>query len=192
MTSSGDERVARKKETKRWPVQNAKARFSELLEASLTKGPQIVTRRGEEMAVLVRVDQWRQMEEATRPRLKTCCSPPHRERRSPYRCAGRGVEGNLPPSSEDDLVPSRYERRLGIAQAAASWIDLVAQTWNVLSVDARVFRSWATLMHRRPDHLIEDALIAATAIVHHLVVVTRNTRDFASFRVKTLNPFAIK
>jgi hypothetical protein len=71
-------------------------------------------------------------------------------------------------------------------------IDLVAQTWNVLSVDARVFRSWATLMHRRPDHLIEDALIAATAIVHHLVVVTRNTRDFASFRVKTLNPFAIK
>ena len=62
--------MTRKRETKRWPVQDAKARFSELLEASLTKGPQIVTRRGEEMAVLVRVDQWRQMEEATRPRLK--------------------------------------------------------------------------------------------------------------------------
>jgi prevent-host-death family protein len=41
-----------------------------LLEASLTKGPQIVTRRGEEMAVLVPVEQWRQMEEASRPRLK--------------------------------------------------------------------------------------------------------------------------
>lgn len=73
-----------------------------------------------------------------------------------------------------------------------AWIDLVAQTWNVLPVDARVFRSWATLMHRRPEHLIEDALIAATAIVHHLTVVTRNTRDFAIFQVDTLNPFATK
>lgn len=73
-----------------------------------------------------------------------------------------------------------------------AWIDLVAQTWNVLPVDARVFRSWATLMHRRPEHLIEDALIAATAIVHHLTVVTRNTRDFAIFPVDTLNPFAMK
>jgi toxin FitB len=70
-----------------------------------------------------------------------------------------------------------------------AWIDLVAQTWNVRPVDARVFRSWATLMHRRSDHLIEDALIAATAIVHHLTVVTRNTRDVAIFQVATLNPF---
>jgi hypothetical protein len=73
-----------------------------------------------------------------------------------------------------------------------AWIDLVAQTWNVLPADARVFRSWATLMHRRPDHLIEDALIAATAIVHHLTVVTRNTRDFTIFQVETLNPFTTK
>lgn len=62
--------MAQKRERKTWPVQDAKARFSELLEASLTKGPQIVTRRGVEMAVLVRVDQWRRLEEATRPRLK--------------------------------------------------------------------------------------------------------------------------
>jgi antitoxin Phd len=53
-----------------WPVQDAKARFSELLEASLTEGPQIVTRRGVEAAVLVPVDTWRQMEQAARPRLK--------------------------------------------------------------------------------------------------------------------------
>jgi hypothetical protein len=38
--------VARKREPRTWPVQDAKARFSELLEASITKGPQIVTRRG--------------------------------------------------------------------------------------------------------------------------------------------------
>jgi hypothetical protein len=72
------------------------------------------------------------------------------------------------------------------------WIDLVAQTWNVLPVDARIFRSWARLMHRQPDHLIEDGLIAATAIVHHLTVVTRNIRDFVLFEVETLNPFAMK
>jgi len=49
-------------------VQDAKARFSELLEASITKGPQIVTRRGVEMAVLVPVDQWRRLEETARRR----------------------------------------------------------------------------------------------------------------------------
>lgn len=63
--------MTQKKNTKRWPVQDAKARFSELLEVSLTRGPQIVTRRGVEMAVLVRVDQWRQLDgDATRPSLK--------------------------------------------------------------------------------------------------------------------------
>ena len=68
--TSAETTVARNRDTKRWSVQDAKERFSELLDASLTKGPQIVTRRGEEIAVLVRVDHWRQMEEATRPRLK--------------------------------------------------------------------------------------------------------------------------
>jgi antitoxin Phd len=58
------------KTAKRWPVQDAKAHFSELLEASLTEGPQIVTRRGVEAAVLVPVDQWRRLEEAARPTLK--------------------------------------------------------------------------------------------------------------------------
>jgi len=47
-------------------------------------------------------------------------------------------------------------------------------------------------MHRQPDHLFEDALIAATAIVHHLVVVTRNVRHFIPFQVDTLDPFATK
>ena len=70
-----------------------------------------------------------------------------------------------------------------------AWIDQVAETWNVLPVDGRTFRTWAKLMHRRPDHLLADALIAATAIVHHLVVVTRNVRDFAVFEVGTLDPF---
>lgn len=73
-----------------------------------------------------------------------------------------------------------------------AWIERVAQTWNVLPVDGLTFRIWARLMHRRPDHLLADALIAATAIVHHLVVVTRNIRDFAIFDVGTLDPFEVK
>lgn len=70
-----------------------------------------------------------------------------------------------------------------------SWIDAVAQTWNLLPVDGPIFRIWAKLMHRRSDDLIADALIAATAIHHHLVVATRNVRDFAPLGVETLNPF---
>jgi antitoxin Phd len=59
-----------KRATKSWPVQDAKAHFSELLEASLREGPQIVTRRGVEAAVLVPVDRWRELDQAARPRLK--------------------------------------------------------------------------------------------------------------------------
>jgi antitoxin Phd len=53
---------------RRWPVQDAKARFSELLEASLNEGPQIVTRRGVEAAVLVPFEEWSQS--SARPTLK--------------------------------------------------------------------------------------------------------------------------
>jgi antitoxin Phd len=53
-----------------WPVQDAKARFSEFLEACLCEGPQLVTRRGAEAAVLVRVDEWRRLQAAARPSFK--------------------------------------------------------------------------------------------------------------------------
>lgn len=53
-----------------WPVQDAKARFSEFLDACLARGPQLVTRRGSEAAVLVPVDEWRRLMAAARPSLK--------------------------------------------------------------------------------------------------------------------------
>ena len=70
-----------------------------------------------------------------------------------------------------------------------AWIDQVMQTYNVLPMDGRTFRTWARLLHGKSDHLIEDAMIAATAAVHNLVVVTRNVRDFGKLGVQTLNPF---
>ncbi len=56
--------------SKTWQVQDAKARFSEFLEASLAEGPQVVTKRGVEAAVLVSIDQWRRLEQMSRPDLK--------------------------------------------------------------------------------------------------------------------------
>ena len=54
-----------------WPVQDAKARFSEFLEACLSDGPQLVTKRGAEAAVLVHVDEWRRLQAGSRPSLKS-------------------------------------------------------------------------------------------------------------------------
>lgn len=53
-----------------WPVQDAKARFSEFLDACITEGPQVVTRRGTEAAVLVPIEEWRRLQAAARPSLK--------------------------------------------------------------------------------------------------------------------------
>jgi len=53
-----------------WPVQDAKARFSEFLEACIAEGPQMVTKRGTEAAVLVPVEVWRRMQAAAKPSLK--------------------------------------------------------------------------------------------------------------------------
>lgn len=75
------------------------------------------------------------------------------------------------------------------AMEIEAWVERVAMTFNVLPMDAAVFRRWAGLMHRRSDALIEDAMIAATADVHKLTVVTRNVRDFKQFGVATFNPF---
>ena len=68
-----------------------------------------------------------------------------------------------------------------------AWADQLAAAYNVLPMDSRTFRLWARWMHRRSDTLYEDAMIAATAGVHQLTVVTRNVADFARFGVPTSN-----
>ena len=59
-----------------WQVQDAIARFSELLETSLAEGPQIVARRGVETAVLVPIEQWRRLKKLARPDLKVLLLAP--------------------------------------------------------------------------------------------------------------------
>jgi len=70
-----------------------------------------------------------------------------------------------------------------------AWLDLVADSYNILPMDTGAFRIWARLMHTRSNDLIDDVMIAATAKAHGLTVVTRNVRDFAGLGVDVLNPF---
>ena len=59
-----------------WQVQEARARFSELLEASQAEGPQIITKHGKETAVVVSIEQWRRLESAAKPSLKAFLPAP--------------------------------------------------------------------------------------------------------------------
>jgi len=69
------------------------------------------------------------------------------------------------------------------------WLENVIATIPIISMDAPIFREWANLMAQKSNELSYDAMIAATARVYNLMVVTRNVKDFAMFRVQGFNPF---
>ena len=75
------------------------------------------------------------------------------------------------------------------ARELEAWLDQVVASYGILPMDGAAFREWARLKHRKSDTLIEDAMIAATAIIHELTVATRNTRDFRDIGVNLVNPF---
>jgi hypothetical protein len=75
------------------------------------------------------------------------------------------------------------------AQEIERWVDQLAEVYEVLPMDAECFRDWARIMDSKAAELAEDAMIAASARVHRLIVATRNERDFKQLDVKTFNPF---
>ena len=70
-----------------------------------------------------------------------------------------------------------------------SWIEGLMAYYTILPADGVIFREWARLMHGVSSNQSADAMIAATARVLRLTVVTRNVKDFEVFRVEILNPF---
>lgn len=75
------------------------------------------------------------------------------------------------------------------AQSMERWLDQLSNALEVLTLDALVMREWARLMQRRSNTLSEDAMLAATAQVHGLQMVTRNVADFEALGLACFNPF---
>jgi toxin FitB len=75
------------------------------------------------------------------------------------------------------------------ADAIEAWLwEMVSKT-QVIAMDTEIAILWAKLMRGRWRSLAEDSWIAATALHHDLVVVTRNIRDFEGLGVQVMNPF---
>jgi predicted nucleic acid-binding protein len=87
------------------------------------------------------------------------------------------------------LLLAKGRKRTALEQ----WFDAGITHLHCLPWDAAVGLRWAQLLadlRRRGQAMpIKDSLIAATALVHDLVVVTRNGADFARARVRVLDPF---
>ncbi len=82
-----------------WQVYDAKARFSELLDAALKEGPQILTRRGVETAVLVPIDEWKRLKDRAKQSIPDPLLDPHGPRDLPV-APRRGFK--LRPFTFDD------------------------------------------------------------------------------------------
>jgi predicted nucleic acid-binding protein len=77
----------------------------------------------------------------------------------------------------------------GKASELERWVDGLPASYQVLPMDTPCFREWGRIMNNKQPDLLEDAMIAATARVHGLIVATRNERDFRQLDVRTFNPF---
>jgi len=86
-------------------------------------------------------------------------------------------------------IEKTREQNPAKANEIEQWLDDLLASRHLIAMDESCFRQWARLMHKKSNDQIVDAMIAATAIVHRLVVVTRNVRDFEALGVDTINPW---
>ncbi len=87
-------------------------------------------------------------------------------------------------------IEQARDRDVEQARAIEAWLnEELLVGFVVLPIDDVTAQEWGRLMSHQPDRLAQDAMIAATANVHGLTVVTRNVRDFEQLGVATLNPF---
>jgi hypothetical protein len=77
------------------------------------------------------------------------------------------------------------------ASEIGEWVARLSSIYEILPADETVFKEWARMLKGRAEPKWEDGLIAATARVHRLIVVTRNVKDFALFDVEVFNPFPV-
>jgi len=77
------------------------------------------------------------------------------------------------------------------ARRLENWLKSILTDFadNILDVDADIAQLWGGLCAPRAENAM-DKLIAATAMIHDLIVVTRNRRHFAATAVPVLNPFS--
>jgi toxin FitB len=92
--------------------------------------------------------------------------------------------GELQQGIEDLRHHSREK-----AEELEAWLNRIVATTTTIDISSDDFRTHAKLMQGKSKDLWEDALIAAVAINHDLIVATRNTKDFRHFPVKCHNPF---
>ena len=76
------------------------------------------------------------------------------------------------------------------ARALGSWVDGLEYSFadRILGVDAAITRLWGELSAQRPRPVV-DTLLAATAVVHGLTLVTRNTADVLDTGVTLFDPW---
>lgn len=79
------------------------------------------------------------------------------------------------------------------ANALEQWLIAVDKAYGerILPVDRAVANIWGRLSANRPLPVI-DGLLAATAKIHRMTLVTRNTDDIADLDVSTLNPLELR